>query len=252
MAYPISLLSERAAKWTMALWERDSSICDSYSQFTGEMRGKNEAQGFGSVAEFSVDFRILAVERGWDDLALQDELAVCDEMDSLDSLISLAICLNNRIREHRRERRSFSGLVGIPAPPDSFSDPYHTVTPVPPNPFPFTPEEPMKVDRIRITSLERRHWATEGRCYYCEVRWDIWCGTVRSGQKTRLTRRAGSAGELVFIDSGADGNFVDSVLVQQADIPIESLPSPQAVYVLDGLQLVMLTHRTRFDPSSVR
>lgn len=49
----------------------------------------------------------------------------------------------------------------------------------------------------------------------------------------------------VFIDSGADGNFVDSALVQQADIPIEPLASPLAVYALDGCQLSTLTHRTR-------
>ncbi|KAI3362832.1 hypothetical protein L3Q82_001874 [Scortum barcoo] len=73
-------------------------------------------QGSQSVAAYSVDFRILAAASGWDSLALKgifykglaekikDELSLRDEPDSLDSLISLAIRIDNRLRERQRER----------------------------------------------------------------------------------------------------------------------------------------------------
>lgn len=73
-----------------------------------------ESQGSSSVAEYAVDYHILAAERRWDDTALQgvfvrglaesvkDELAVRDETNSLESLIFLAIRLDNRLRESRQ------------------------------------------------------------------------------------------------------------------------------------------------------
>ena len=73
-------------------------------------------QGSGSVASFSVEFRILAAECGWDEPALmtlfarnlseelKDGLASQDDSTSLEQLIALAIRLDNRLREQRRER----------------------------------------------------------------------------------------------------------------------------------------------------
>lgn len=69
-----------------------------------------------SVSENSVAFRILAAESGWDQSAFQgvffkglseevkDELAVRDETTPLDAHIDLAIHLDNKLRERRRER----------------------------------------------------------------------------------------------------------------------------------------------------
>lgn len=70
------------------------------------------------MASFSVDFRILAGERGWDDRALRgvfvkslcedlkDKLATQDEPDSLEGLIALVIWIDNRLRKRNRERSS--------------------------------------------------------------------------------------------------------------------------------------------------
>ena len=64
------------------------------------------------MADFSIEFRVLAVGLGWDDTALRsvfykglnkqlkDELALRDEPTSLEALISLAVSLDNRLREH--------------------------------------------------------------------------------------------------------------------------------------------------------
>lgn len=130
IAFILGLLTGRAAQWATALWENNSPICQSYNVFSQEMRrvfdhpvkGKEASkrllslsQGHSPVAQYAVDFRILAAESGWDDEALQaaflrglaenikDELAARDESNSLEELISLAIRLDNRLRERLRE-----------------------------------------------------------------------------------------------------------------------------------------------------
>ncbi|KAK0131553.1 Retrotransposon-like protein 1 [Merluccius polli] len=79
-------------------------------------------QGSRSVASFAVEFRTLAAESGWNEEALQgvfqnalsselkDRLTSWEEPANLDHLISLAIHMDNRLRERRRERgtRSFA------------------------------------------------------------------------------------------------------------------------------------------------
>lgn len=47
-----------------------------------------------------------------------------------------------------------------------------------------------------------------------------------------------------FIDCGADDNFIDSTLVEQAKIPTEPLESPREVNALNGSHLAKITHRT--------
>lgn len=47
---------------------------------------------------------------------LKDKLVVRDDTFSLDELISLAIRLDNRLRECRRERRKVSGVSSSPEP----------------------------------------------------------------------------------------------------------------------------------------
>lgn len=48
----------------------------------------------------------------------------------------------------------------------------------------------------------------------------------------------------VFVDSEEDDSFIDSSLVEQSQIPIETLNSPKTVNALDGRRLPTVTHRT--------
>jgi hypothetical protein len=111
----------------MAVWEKQSPVCFSYSRFMEKMKkvfdhpvcGKDAAklllslrQGPHSVAEF----RTLTTESSWNEEALQgafrsahtetlkDDLVSRDEPGGLDELISLAIRIENRLNERRRER----------------------------------------------------------------------------------------------------------------------------------------------------
>lgn len=48
----------------------------------------------------------------------------------------------------------------------------------------------------------------------------------------------------VFVDSGADDNFIDSCLVSQFNLSTESLPTAKDVVALDGRLVGRVTHHT--------
>ena len=135
IAFILGSLRGNALAWASALWDSKSPACDNFDFFVAEMRtvfdhpveGGDAAkrlmslrQGSRSVAEFSVEFRTVAVNSGWNDQSLRglflsslnesikDELATRDEADSLEEVISLSIRLDNRLCERRRKRVSRS------------------------------------------------------------------------------------------------------------------------------------------------
>ncbi|KAK7884344.1 hypothetical protein WMY93_027467 [Mugilogobius chulae] len=173
----------KALDWASAKWQNDIIIRNNFAAFEDELRkvfdhpvqGKEASkrllsiqQGTRSVAEYSVEFRTLAAEAKWDDVALQsvfvnglseqlkDELALKDDSNDLDSLISTAIRLDNRLRERRRERTSrhiSSTSTARRTPPGN-----PAVSPA------FAPgqshhaasdEEPMQLGRAKLTPTER-------------------------------------------------------------------------------------------------
>lgn len=191
IAYVLSLLTGSARDWGSAVWEAQSPLCHSYPAFSQEMkkvfdhpiRGHEAGrrlftlrQGSRSTAEYAVEFRTLAAGSGWNDLALQgafrrglcegvkDELATRDEAASLDALISLAIRVDNRLRERRRER---GARPPQPAPvrhphPGSHS----TFSPGPQTLAP-TEVEPMQLGRARLTEEEKQRRRQTNACLYC-------------------------------------------------------------------------------------
>lgn len=127
----------RALSWATAVWEQQSPITTSYTAFTAEMKrvfddpvhGKDASkrllslrQGMCSVAEYSTEFHTLSAESGWKSEALQaafcnslndtlkDELISYPEPSYLEGFVALAIQIDNRLRERKRERqqRSFT------------------------------------------------------------------------------------------------------------------------------------------------
>lgn len=197
IAFVLSLLSGKASQWATACWESKSDIFQSFDAFTEEMRsifdhplkGKEAAkrllmltQGSSPVAQYAVDFKILATESGWDDTALQaafmkgladnvkDELAARDETNSLQELISLATRLDNRLRERRREKTSrLVTTRGLSSPHIAPTVPsISTPSPVFSSPSdPVTAEEPMQLGRAHLSAAERLRRQKSGLCMYC-------------------------------------------------------------------------------------
>lgn len=197
IAFVMGLLRDKALAWASAVWQNNPALRQDFDFFEAELKrvfdhpvlGKEAAkrllalrQGSRSAAEFSVDFRTLAAESGWDGEALmcvftnglseqlKDELAVRDEYENLDSLISAAIKLDNRIRERRRERtrQTFSRAPAPTLSQVSSNTPLPLVsvqsTPVSQS---ETSEEPMQLGRTRLTPNERLCRIKSGDCIYC-------------------------------------------------------------------------------------
>lgn len=196
IAFVLSLLTGKASQWATACWESKSEIFQSFVAFTEEMRrvfdhplkGKEAAkrllmltQGSSAVAQYAVDFRILAAESGWDDTALQaaflrglndnvkDELAARGDSNSLEELISLATRLDNRLRERCREKasrqltqRNPSSTLSSSLPVISTSSPVFSSPPEP-----ISAEEPMQLGRAHLSAAERLRRQKSGLCMYC-------------------------------------------------------------------------------------
>ena len=198
IAFIMSLCSEKASAWALAISQHNPFLSSDYSAFTSEMRrvfdhpvkGKEAvsqllslSQGKNSVSQYALDFRILAAECGWDQAALQgvflkglseeikDELAARDETTSLEELINLAIRLDNRLRERQREkaegRRARSSLStrSYQPLPTHFED--SRGSPVMTAHLPADSEEPMQLGRAKLTPAERQRRFHLGLCFYC-------------------------------------------------------------------------------------
>jgi len=132
VAFILSHLSGKALKWATAILSQDLELSSDYSLFLREFRfvfdhpanGLDAAtrlhsisQGFQSVSEYTLSFRILAAESGWGDGVLQSAfprgLSECikdgimrDRPGSLNELIGLALMMDQRLAERRYEQVS--------------------------------------------------------------------------------------------------------------------------------------------------
>ena len=185
--YVMGLLRGRALAWAEAANANQPLTSLTYDDLVSKVKGVfdhpdhrgdaakrllNIRQGTKSVADFSVDFRILAADAGWDEPALRgvfvnalseqmkDELAARDDSTDFDSLVTLAIKLDNRLRERRRERTARPPSSRLPPTP-----PFVTTRPsLQPE---VTEEEPMELGRAHLTPAERSRRLRAGECLYC-------------------------------------------------------------------------------------
>ena len=182
--YVMGLLRGRALAWAEAANSNQPLTMLTFNDFVSKMKAVFDhpdhsgdaakrllsiRQGSKSVADFSVDFRILAADAGWCDQSLRgvftnalseqmkDELASRDESTDFESLVSLAIKLDNRLRERRREKvsrpRSHSSPSAEKSHPSLQSD--------------VTEEEPMELGRAHLSPAERSRRFRAGECMYC-------------------------------------------------------------------------------------
>lgn len=128
----VKCLTGRFQEWATAIWSHNLQLTTSYKAFlrqfqavfdhpgrTSKQRQLSVQQCSFTVAEYALDFQIVAADSGWDEpallavfchghnLVLQTELACCDQGRHVNSLIALDIVLDQHIR--RNLVRSASG-----------------------------------------------------------------------------------------------------------------------------------------------
>jgi len=125
------------------------------------------------VADYLVEFRLAAAESGWTDPALRvnfrrglseavrDQLATREEPTSLDDLINLAIRIDGRLGERRRERvlRGSLPIPQVPSTRERNPTSTHSFFPSPARPptsQTATEEEPMQLGRAHLSPAERK------------------------------------------------------------------------------------------------
>ncbi len=230
-----------------------------------------------SVSSYSIEFRTLAASCGWNDKALWDHFLHClaehikDEIyslelpSSLDGLIDLAIRVDNQISLRSRHRRSgFPPELVTRAASGTASD-------MPTQHLGLSEEEPMQVGRARLTVKERRYRLDNQLCLYCGEAGHVAasCPAVRrhSPFKGELTvsvtgTQLPSGGRCEFqasllvkgtiyqvgalINSGAEGDFMDSGLARRLGLPSVALADPILARTFCGTLLTRITHATKF------
>ncbi|RXN13472.1 Pol poly [Labeo rohita] len=184
---------KRALSWASAVWKSKDACCDSYAAFEEEFKrvfdhpvsGREASkrlltlnQGSRSTADFAIEFRTIAAGSGWNDEALmvcfqgglseplQDELAPREPATDLESLIAMAIRLDNRLRERRVARRKTSqSQVPGSRPVSPVRSPASRAS-LYPEQLHDSPED-MQLGRSRLSSSERERRMRERRCLYC-------------------------------------------------------------------------------------
>nr|AAC33525.1 gag polyprotein [Takifugu rubripes] len=199
-----SLLADKALSWAIAAVDLDPRLSSDYSAFRREFKavfehptyGEDAAsrllalqQGSRSVAEYTLEFRILAAESRWGETALRSayrrglseaikDLIVRDRPSSLNELITLSLQMDERLRERRQERAQRAGgstrqlshrtssapdfsLTSTAAPPP------HILLQSPAHPSPRVGEEPMQIGRSRLSRQEREQRLRDQLCLYC-------------------------------------------------------------------------------------
>lgn len=194
VATVITHLTGKAREWATAEWARQSEVCQSFSEFSMALRqvfehctpGREAArgllqirQGRSRVSEYAIEFRTMAADSDWNNSSLcdaflsglseeiKDLLAPLDIPTDLNALISLAVKIDNRLVERKRERSqrathlptySRQQRAGERSPELSVSGSSSS---------PVAPEEPMQLGRTRLSPEERQKRMSEGRCIYC-------------------------------------------------------------------------------------
>uniref|UniRef100_A0A3P9C5M7 ribonuclease H n=1 Tax=Maylandia zebra TaxID=106582 RepID=A0A3P9C5M7_9CICH len=256
IAFLVQMLRDRALKWAQVVLNSNPEI--SFERFVinfktvfnqgsgveaAALRLLNFKQGKRSMADYSIDFWILAEETGWGPDALRstllnniredlkDELIMRDLPTAFDELMSLCIKVDERLRARRQARNSSSQEAAGPRWAEASAD------------LPVLPD--IRGRRRR----ERQRRITAGECLYCGNK-----GHMIASCPSRAKGRAPLPAKLlvhsechslsVLIDSGAEQNFIDSELAKRLCVTVESLPHVLRITALSGQRLPDITHIT--------
>uniref|UniRef100_A0A3P9J1C8 Retrotransposon gag domain-containing protein n=1 Tax=Oryzias latipes TaxID=8090 RepID=A0A3P9J1C8_ORYLA len=188
----VNALRGKALQWAQAYLTANSIYQTSYERFLGEFRlvfdqprKEEEAtrrllnlkQRHRSVSDHLIDFRILAVEAGWPDIALKgvfyqslsdsikDHLCSQPEANSFEELVTAALRSDVRLRERQAERSRQDRKTNPNSP--SSSPAANFVHVVSHDSVGRSAEEPMQIGHSKLTPEARQRRREEGACFYC-------------------------------------------------------------------------------------
>ncbi|KAK3553382.1 hypothetical protein QTP70_003555 [Hemibagrus guttatus] len=175
-AFLMSLLTGKAIEWAAAVWETDHLFQTSYTYFVKQLRdvfeypagGKDVStrlmqlsQGHRLAADYAIEFRTLAAQSGWNDVALkavfqrslnlelQAELACKGEDHSFTEYVTLAIKIDNLMLSNNARIKS-TYMRTIPTHASDHASP-----------------EPMQLGVPRLSTEERSRRLVLDLCFYC-------------------------------------------------------------------------------------
>ena len=186
IAYIITLLTDKALAWATAIWQLQGPECSNIILFikdmlrifdqsaSGQEAAKNLLllrQGKDRVSDYAISFRTLAAESGWNETALittfvsglSDSLkyflAATECPNDLESIISQAVRLDNRLQERRWEQASGQrpSFQSRPTPTTLLWN----------QPTPTETTEPLQIGRAHLSPEEKDRRRREKLCIYC-------------------------------------------------------------------------------------
>lgn len=179
-----SFLTGKAIEWASAIWDNDLRLRTSYAYFIQQLREVFEypaggrsasaqiipmSQNHRPIAEYSIEFRTLAAQSGWNDNALKEvfqnsldaelqaELACKGESSTFSEYITLTIHIDNLMRNapaRPKGRASSNSQISTPKP---MNTPVSSPTTV----------EPMQLGYAPISSEEHERRRDCNLCFYC-------------------------------------------------------------------------------------
>ena len=197
VSFIVSLLTGRALDWAVAALKKTQSFFSDFPAFVSEFRlvfdhppvGPDAqsklltiSQGNRSVAEYSVEFRLLAAECNWNDEALTcafrrglnesiKNQILLNQPDSLAALITLSLFVDSRLRSLRIEKQTNETPTTLKDSPDSRAPNLFRSPPTRHKPqfskAKFDEPEPMQLGRSRLSREERQHRIRNRLCLYC-------------------------------------------------------------------------------------
>ncbi|KAI2655929.1 Transposon Tf2-6 polyprotein [Labeo rohita] len=237
------LLRNHTAFWTSgSLGDYSLGAKDSRGGlFLAELRQENR-----SVTDYSIKFRTLDAECRWNlevewDMFLhgladyiKDEIYSLELPTSLDGLVDLAIRVDKRLQQRDQRVRRAPAANQLTHLPVTSSDADVSLS----------EPEPMQMGRSRLSLEEKRRRRNEGLCLYCGAAGHIAAQCPVKARAHQLQWSSTSYDCQALIDSGAEGNYLDSDLAYRLKLPVVALSQPIAVHALNGLSLPSITHTT--------
>ncbi|KAL0148123.1 hypothetical protein M9458_056593 [Cirrhinus mrigala] len=178
-AFLMTLLTSRAIDWASVVWDSDSQLKSSVEYFLQQIREVFEYPAGGrdistqlisiiqsnrTAAEYAIEFRTLAAQSGWNDIALkaifynslnaelQTELACRREDSSFSELVNIAIKIDNLMRQTPKQKTTKVSPRNSPISVPATMQPH---------------DEPMQLNVSRLTEEERAKRRQNHLCFYC-------------------------------------------------------------------------------------